>query len=149
MTQNNQQQPNEADALFASMRTINPVRDDLGEEVVPSEGADAEQDLDERMESSRKMSDIQVIDRRLNPDLKVHYLNVQTMGRVFPDSYTPLFRIQVKDLVKNHGFSVPEAITLVNTSLSMAIDGEHILDEIQISRQGAISSDEDKAKGGI
>jgi len=146
MTQNNQSQSSEADALFAGMRQFNPIREDVVEDEVPDEGGSGEQSLDERMESSRKMSDIQILDKRLNPDLKIDYLNVQTMGRVFPDSYNPLFNMQVKDLMRRKGMSMTEAATYVNTSLSMAIDGEHILDTIQISRSGAIVP-EDKDKG--
>jgi hypothetical protein len=148
MTQENQ--PSEADKLFQSMRTINPVRDDIGEDEAPEEGggsSDTEQSLEERLEGGRKPSDLQIADKRLNPDLGVKHLNVQQMSRVFPDVYNPLFRIQVKDLIKNSGMSVAEAITYVNTSLSIAIDGEGRLDEIAIMKQGSVNTDEDKGKG--
>lgn len=146
-----QEQPSEADKLFASMRTINPTRDDIGDEEVPSEGGDEEQSLEERLEGgARKPSDLQVADKRLFPDLGVKHLNVQEAARIFPDNYNPLFRIQVKDLIKNTGMSVAEAITYVNTSLSIGIDGEGRLDEIALMKNGnAGTGEEDKNRGGI
>ena len=150
MTQNNQQ-PSEADKLFESMRTINPVRDDIGGEEAPSEGgggSDEDQSLEERLESGRKPTDLQIADKRLFPDLAgVKHLNVQQMSRVFPDVYNPLFRIQVKDLIKNTGMSVAEAIAYVNTSLSIAIDGEGRLDLIAVAKNGNVQTEDEKNKG--
>ena len=147
MTQ--EQQPSETDRLFQSMQTINPVRDDVGDEEVPQEEVDGEQSLEERMEGSRKPTDFQVADKRLNPDLLHRHLNILEVSRTFPDVYNPLFRILVKDLVRNTGLSVAEAIAYVNTALSISIDGEGRLDIIAIARQGALASEEEKNKGAI
>lgn len=150
MTQNNQSQPNEADALFQSMREMNPIRDDIVDDEAPDEGGgggDEDETLEERMGNSRKMSDIQVAVQTLNPNLGLRHLNVLKYGRTFPDSYNPLFNMLVKDQMRRNGVSMTEAAVYANTALSISIDGEGRLDIIQLARQGAIGTDEDKGKG--
>lgn len=132
--------------LFSRMSEIAPLRDVGLEDEDLDEGEDEHGTLEERIEGSRKLTDVQVADRRLNPELGFRHLNVMQMSRVFPDIYNPMFRLIVKDLIKNSNLSVAEAIAYVNTSLSIAIDGEGRIDEITLLRHGAIA-EEEKSKG--
>lgn len=152
-----EEKPSESDRLFQDMSEIIPRRNiELPKEVVSGNkgdgGGDGEHDtLEERIEYSPKLTDMQVADRRLNPDLGYPHLNVIQMSRVFPDVYNSLFRIQVKHLIRHsliHSdkkLSVAEAIAKVNTALSIGIDGEGRIDEIKILGK-AVEQSENKDK---
>lgn len=137
----------EADRLFSQQTEIAPLRDVELEDEDLEEGEDEHGTLEERIEGSRKLTDFQVADKRLNPDLLFRHLNVIQMSRVFPDIYNPYFRIMLKDLVKTSGLSVAEAMAYVNTALSIAIDGEGRIDVIQIARGHIAQAEEEKNKG--
>ncbi len=158
MVEENPQIPKENPA-FEKMKQVVPPR----EIELPSEDGEGDGGghgtLEERMETSPKLSDMQTADRRLNPDLGYRHLNIMQMSRVFPDVYNPLFRIMVKDLIrrsraeKNEDgiakrMTVAEAIAYVNTALSMAIDGEARIDEINIMGR-AIAEDVEKTKNSM
>ncbi len=134
--------------LFEKMSEIVPQRDIESEDSGEDDGEDdGRGTLEERIESGRKLTDLQVADKRLNPDLGFRHLNVIQMSRVFPDNYTPLFRILVKDLLKNSYLSVAEAIAYVNTAVSIGIDGEGRIDEIMIAKGHIAQAEEEKTKG--
>jgi hypothetical protein len=131
--------------VWNQLKSIVPERDIAVSEDA-KDGGDEHGELESRMESSRKLTDLQVADKRLNPDLGDRYLNVLQMSRVFPDVYNAMFRILVKDLLKKHPeYTVAEAISLVSTALSIAIDGEGRIDEIHIMGK-AVEAETEKAK---
>jgi len=138
----------EVDRLFREMSEVNPPRKvELPDEDFSGDGAGEFGEAGERI----KLSDLQVADRRLNPDLsenkKMPYLNYLQMGRTFPDVYNPLFRILTKYVIKRTGKPVAEAMALVNTALSISIDGEGRIDEIALAKGLAeIKGEQEKAK---
>lgn len=139
----------EAGDLFRNMSEIAPLRnEELEDEDFEKDGDEDEHGtLEERIEGSRKLTDFQVADKRLNPELGFRHLNVLQMSRTFPDIYNPMFRILVKDLIKNSQMSVAEALAYVNTALSISIDGEGRIDVIQIARGHIVQTEEEKNKG--
>ncbi len=140
---------NTADDIFKGMSTIDPLReeeleeDDFGSD---GDGVDEHGTLEERIETGRKLTDFQTLDRRLNPDIGYDFLNLVSMGRVFPDNYNPMGRIFTKHLIKQ-GVSVPIAIAKVNTALSEAIDGEGRLDNIFAYTKGNRETSTEQNKG--
>lgn len=142
----------EADKLFSNQSEIEPIRDVDAEDSDDELGGDDEHGtLEERLDSGRKLTDLQVADKRLNPDLGYPHLNMIQMSRTFPDVYNSFFRILVKDLIRKSlasgsPISVAEAIARVNTALSISIDGEGRFDVIAVAR-GISHSDDDKNKG--
>lgn len=154
----------ESDRLFNEMATVEPRRNvelaDEGdaEDRIVDDGGDT---LDDRIKYSPKLTDMQVADKRLNPDLGFDHLNIIQMGRTFPDVYNPLFRILTKSLIrssltkeadngkgKNKKITVAEAIAKVNTALSISIDGEGRLDEIHILGS-SVRDNEEKSKNNL
>jgi hypothetical protein len=110
-------------------------------------GAASYGSLSQRMANSPKLSDAQTFDLRLFPQMKTQWLNILQVSRVFPDTYDDLFMIFVKDLLSEYkDMTVGEAIALVHTSLSIAIDGEGRIDELQLASGMGIQSDGDKNK---
>ncbi len=140
---------NDADQLFSKMSEIAPLRDeeledeDFGKD---GDGSDEHGTLEERIETGRKLTDFQTLDRRLNPDLGHDFLNLVSMGRVFPDNYNPMGRIFTKYLIKQ-GIAIPIAIARVNTALSIAIDGEGRLDDIFAYTKGSREATTEQNKG--
>jgi hypothetical protein len=137
----------EADDLFRQQSEIQPLRTEGIEDEDLKENGGEYETIEERIAGSHKLTDLQVADKRLNPDLGYKYLNVIQMSRVFPDIYNPLFRIMVKNLIKNSNLSVAEAIAYVNTAASIGIDGEGRIDEITIMKHSVVA-EEVKNKGG-
>ncbi len=139
--------------LFQQMATVVPPRNVETTEV-DSEG-EGQEPTEDRFAYSPKMTDMQVADKRLNPDLGVSYLNILEMSRTFPDVYNPLFRILVKSEVRKSlrekgkkKTSLAEIMAKVNTALSISIDGEGRIDVINIMGR-AMTNEEEKAKTGI
>jgi hypothetical protein len=136
---------NEVGNLWGTLKSVEPA---LPVEL-PDDGKDGDghETLDDRMDSFRKLSDLQVADRRLNPDLGVAHLNTLQMSRIFPDTYNPLFRILVKGLLRRFpDMAVDEAIAKVTTATSIAIDGEGRIDEITIMGKSAEAETEKTMK---
>jgi hypothetical protein len=131
--------------VWGQLKSIVPERDIE----VPEEGNGGNEhgELESRMDSYRKLTDLQVADKRLNPDLGIKHLNFLQMSRTFPDVYNPMFRILVKDILKNHPeYTVAEAIAYVSTALSISIDGEGRIDEIHIMGKAAEATAEQAKK---
>lgn len=144
------EESSESDKAFEQMSSIVPPREvDMPEETGGNGDGGGHDTLEERMESSPKLSDMQTADKRLFPDLAgklpIQWINKLMVSRVFPDIYNPLFRICVKELVRNTEMSVAEAIAYVNTAISIAIDGEGRIDEIRITGRAA-EAESDKSK---
>jgi hypothetical protein len=142
------------DAIFNNMSEIQPPRDveDEGDIFGGDEG-EAES-INERMKMGRKMSDFQIADMRLNPDLSNNgltpYLQMITMGRTFPDVYNDLLNIFVKDILRSTPLTATQAIASANTALSESIDGEARIDTIvMIKGAGESKTEEEKKKLGL
>ena len=84
---------------------------------------------------TRKETDTQTVTRLLNPDLGED-LNHITSSRVFPEIFRPLQRMLVKSMIfKNRGKtdgSIVPFIAKTNTAMTMALDGEHIIDMLTL-----------------
>ena len=124
-------QPEGSD-LFDQLASVTPEREISLEE---DSGGDGHRTLKERIEESPNLTDMQTADRRMFPDLGSPYLNYVQVSRIFPDVYNPMFRIMVKDIIKNTNsdVSVAEAIAKVNTACSIAIDGEGRIDVLGLA----------------
>ena len=136
------------DDLYNSMSSIVPRREvDLPEENGKSDGENGlGGTFTDRQDYAPKLSDMQVADKRLNPDLGHKHLNVLEMSRTFPDIYNPFFRMLVKDLIRNNpDMRVSEAMAYVNTALSISIDGEGRIDMIHIMGR-AVEAESEKNK---
>ncbi len=139
----------ESDDIFKNMSEIQPLRDDNGDDDNLEKESDEHGTLEERIEGSRKLTDFQTLTSVLNPNFEYSHLNVLTKGRIFPDIYNPMFRVQLKHLIKTTGKSVAECIALVNTALSIAIDGEGRIDNIVSYTKGAQNIVNEQNKSGI
>lgn len=170
MAEEQEHPKSEADALFKELKDRTgvqpalPVNVDLPEDNVGSSDTPQYSSLEERINSGKKKSDMEVVDARLFPDLGFKHLNVMQVSRVFPDSFNPLLRIMVKSLVRHNlcsveydkdgnvvkkpKMSVAEAIAFVNTSLTIGIDGEGRIDEIHVFGRSA-ETEESKAKNNL
>jgi hypothetical protein len=121
----------------------NPESENLFNQMAGDNGAGT---IEERIETSPKKSDMQIVTERLNPDLGIKHLNVMEMSRIFPDVYDPMFWLHVKGAMKHDGLRLDQSIAYVNTSLSIAIDGEGRMDVIQVAGKGMMETDETKEK---
>ncbi len=133
--------------LFSKMSAIEPLRDTELEDEDLEEDEDEHGTLEERIDSGRKLTDFQTLEKVLNPDFGYRHLNLVAMGRTFPDIYNPYFRILLKDLIKNSNLSVAEAIAYANTALSKSIDGEGIIDNIVAYTKGNKEATTEQNKG--
>lgn len=139
-----------SDSLYGRLAEVRPTRTDIE----PMQGIVFEDDgggsLSQRMRGSPKMSDTQVVDKRLFPPLKdaVEWLNHLMVGRVFPEQLIPLKRIIGKHLLKEYNdMSVAEATVLADVAVSIAIDGEGRMDIIHLfSKLSETTEEKDKAK---
>ena len=131
--------PSGEDQLYNELAAITPEKD-IALVDVPTSNVGGHKTMKEQIEESPNLSDMQTADRRLFPDMKRAHLNRMQVSRIFPDVYNPLFRINVKDAIKSDMLktleeqqTVAEIITDVNTSASIAIDGEGRIDELGLA----------------
>ena len=141
---------NEADIIFDEMA-----------EAVPEKGADLpDTDDDDEVEhqtleqgmASPNLSDMAIADKRLFPKTGYDHLDMLMVSRVWPDSYNPLQSILVKDLLRHDPkLRLAEAIVLVSTPQSIAIDGEGRLDTLTALGSSAATEQKNDMKnlGGI
>jgi hypothetical protein len=112
-----------------------PVIDDIGGKVSDDSGGSTNPYSGTGQFGTRKETDTQTVTRLLNPDLGKD-LNHITASRVFPDVFRAYQRMLVKSLIfKNRGKtegSIVPYIAMTNTALTMAIDGEHIIDMLAL-----------------
>ncbi len=134
--------------LFDKMASIEPAREVSLPEDGGGGGGDGHETLDERIDYSPKKSDVQVVVDKLSPDLKVNYLNVMQVARIFPDVYDALFWANVKSVMRHEKLSLIEAIDYVNTSLSIGIDGEYRIELVRIMGR-ASEVEETKSKNSM
>jgi hypothetical protein len=143
MAEDNETEVKSANQIWSQIKSIVPERE---VEIPESTGDDGHGEIESRIDSNRKPTDFQILDKRLNPDLGIKHLNWMQMGRTFPDVYIPLFKILVFDLIKNHPeLTVAEDIAIVNTALSISIDGEGRIDTIKTIRE-TVEATAEKAK---
>ncbi len=156
-SQNPNQEPSMADEQWKSFSELIPERDDVkipdddlddvmggGEPNVESSSGT----LSQRMKLSPKLTDAQTFDLRLFPSMKKEWLEILQVSRVFPDTYNHLFRIFVKDLMReDKKITLAQAIAYVHTALSIAIDGEGRIDELALSSGAMQKEDDSKGKG--
>jgi len=147
MTEENKEQSQQGDSLYGQLSEVRPARSD----VAVKEGAELLDDgggsLAQRMKSSPKMSDTQVVDKRLFPVLKetVDWLNNLMVARVFPETLNPLRNIIVKHLLQEYSDMVfAEAIAITEVALTVAIDGEGRMDIIHLFSKMKEDTEEEK-----
>ncbi len=150
--ENSLEQPQEKDDLFGQLSEIRPARSDVAvkEGDMRETGEDGGGSLTQRMRMSPKMSDTQLVDKRLFPVLKdnVEWLNNLMVARVFPETLNPLRNIITKHLLQEYPeMSMAESICLAEVALTVAIDGEGRMDIIHLfSKMSDPSDDEKKGK---
>lgn len=140
------------DDLYGQMAEIQPARSDVATKEGDIGGLvdDGFGSLSRQMRNSPKMSDTQVVDKRLFPVLKesVEWLNNLMIARVFPETLNPLRNIIVKHMLQEYeDMSFAEAVALAEVALTVAIDGEGRMDIIHLfSKMSESSEDEKKNK---
>jgi len=148
MTEENIEQSQAGDSLYGRLSEVRPARSDVA--VKDESLDDGGGSLAQRMKSSPKMSDTQVVDKRLFPILKetVDWLNNLMIARVFPETLNPLRNIIVKHLLQEYSEMVfAEAVAITEVALTVAIDGEGRMDIIHLfSKMKEDIEDEKKAK---
>ncbi len=142
---NGEEKEPQGETLFNKMSEAIPPRDDTALDEVTE---DEHGTIGERMEGSPKLTDVQVIDKRLFPDLGIPWLNNLQMARVFPEYYVYLKRIMVKHLVRTHGMFVAQAMAVAEVAVGIPIDGEGRIDAIAIMGRAA-EAEETKAKNEV
>lgn len=126
-------------------------------EVTPPRGGIAENDDDlednymgtmtQRMKASPKMSDTQVVDKRLFPILKEPWLSNLMVARVFPDTFNPLRNIIAKHLLQEYPeMSLAEAMVEAEIALTVPLDGMGRLDIIHMFSKLSEQAQEEKGK---
>lgn len=116
-------------SLFEGLKSIVPPRNT---ELPEADTGDGKGTLEERLESGRKPSDVQIVLKQLFPDLDFKWLNNLQMSRVMPEYYVPLKRILVKFLVRTKRMPVAEAISTVEVAVGIPFEGEGRIDAIQV-----------------
>jgi hypothetical protein len=146
MVENNDQF--NADKEWESLSDLVPQRDvELPDEEKIE--VDGHTTLRQRQIESPRLSDAQVFDNRMFPDMGVDWLNRVQSSEIFPDSYNHFFRIYVKGRMKeDRGMPLHQAIADVNTSCSIALGREGRFDWLAWCGSNA-QKDEDKEKGGL
>jgi hypothetical protein len=105
--------------------------------------------LSQRMKVSPKMTDTQVVDKRLFPILRkeVEWINNLMVGRIFPDTLNPLRNIIIKHLLQEYDdVSFAEAVCIAEVALTIALDGEGRLDIIHMYSKISETQQEEKGK---
>jgi hypothetical protein len=154
MVDENQEQPEEmtnADAQWNAFSELAPEREDI---VLPEESDDTvksvgHKTLSQQMRDSPRLTDAQVFDNRMFPDMGKPWLNRVMSSEIFPDSFNHFFRIFVKGLMKeDRGRPLHEAIADSHTVCSIALGREGRFD--QLAHDGTLSQKtEDEKNGGL
>lgn len=149
--QNENQQP--IDKEWEEISDIVAERDDVDlpeDDVEESSGGGGHTTLKQRQIESPRLSDMQVFDNRMFPDMGEgnEWLNRIQSSEVFPDSFNNLERIYVKGLLKDKkDMSFHKALADVNTSLSIALNRDGRIDFLSWSGsnlQKEADKDEDR-----
>lgn len=150
MAEENKEQPQAGDNLYGQLSEVRPARSEVAVKDSSLDLDDGGGSLAQRMRSSPKMSDTQVVDKRLFPVLKeaVDWLNNLMVARVFPETLNPLRNIIVKHLLQEYPDMVfAEAVAITEVALTVAIDGEGRMDIIHLfSKMKEDTEDKEKAK---
>lgn len=109
-------------------RVVESIKDDGDSVAIADENAGS---LGRRMKQSPKLTDFQVIDKRLFPILKegVEWLNNLMVARIFPETQIPLKIILGKHLLTEYPeMQLAEAICIAEVAVSVALDSEGRID---------------------
>lgn len=127
----------ETDQLFKQFSVIEPPRD----VVVPDEGNGkgevGHEDLEDRIEGSPRLSDVQSVLKQLFVDLGIPWLNNLQMARIPPEYYNYLKRIIVKRLIRRYKKEPAEAIAIAEVAVGVAIDGDGRIEAIAVMGRAA------------
>jgi hypothetical protein len=122
----------EAEAAFDEMADIAVERGGAVADNEETDGEGEHQTLEQSL-ASPQLTDFQVADRRLSPDTGYKHLNMLQVARIFPEQYTAMRAILIKDLLtKDQSLSVAEASAIVDTCLSIGLDGEGRIDILSL-----------------
>jgi len=152
MVEENEGKPKEnaGNSLFNQLSEVRPARTDVAVEDEVGDVGDVSGSLSQRMKLSPKMTDTQIVDKRLFPILKetLDWLNNLMVARVYPETLNPLRNIIIKHLLKEYfSMSFAEAVALAEVALTVALDGEGRLDMIHMfSKLSEASEEEGKGK---
>jgi hypothetical protein len=106
--------------------------------------------LKQRTELSPKMSDFQVVDRRLFPVLKegLEWLNNLMVGRVFPETVIPMKSIIEKHLLQEYPeMSLAEAMCIAEVAVGVPLDSEGRIDIARVFvKAGEIEEEKEDKK---
>lgn len=130
------------DELFNQFAEVKPIRTD-GDNI----GGQEPRTLAGSMRGSPKMSDFQVLDKRLFPHLNEGkpWLDHLMMSRVFPDTMNPLRNIIAKDLLQgDDDTSFTEAVVTAEVAVTVPLDGTGRLDGIHSYIHGTDREEEGK-----
>jgi hypothetical protein len=120
------------DSVYNQLSEITPPRGD-----VDDGNGELEENfagtLAQRMKASPKLSDTQVVDKRLFPALREPWLANLMVARVFPDTMNPLRNINIKHLLQEYDeVQMAEAISETEVAVTIPLDGEGRLDIIHM-----------------
>jgi hypothetical protein len=129
MVQKNQN----SDDLFNQLAEEQPIRD-------TEESVDASYDNDDRPleyyeRNTPNLTDLQFLIKTLSPDFKDEVFNCLLVGRLSPDTFRPLFRLLVNNEIRRHRgkqIDVIKTATKIYTILTIALDGKHVIDILEI-----------------
>lgn len=136
--------PNESEeqSTYNELSEISPER-----EIDDEEDVQTHQTLSERIAETRNPSDIEIALKELFADLGIDYLNVIQKARIFPDTFNHLFNILVKEVMRNdRTMTLGKATALVETALTIAIDGEGRIELLGVVGALKKANEEEKLK---
>lgn len=140
VTSDDSEQQDRYDNVYDSLSEVSVPRDDVG-----AHDMDFGESMSQRMKMSTKMSDTQVVDKRLFPELKEDWLSNLMVARIFPDTFNPLRNIIAKHLLQEYpDMSVAEAIAQAEVALTVPLDGEGRLDIIHLFSKLSENNEKEK-----
>lgn len=140
VTGDDSEQQDRYDNVYNNLSEVSAPRDDVG-----AHDIDISESMSQRMKMSTKMSDTQVVDKRLFPELKEDWLSNLMVARIFLDTFNPLRNIIAKHLLQEYpDMSVAEAIAQAEVALTVPLDGEGRLDIIHLFSKLSENNEKEK-----
>jgi hypothetical protein len=144
-----EQKPPEVKTLaqqeYDKLATIEPEREALilGED-------EEHKTLTESQTSTRKKSDMEVADNRLFPEFVVSWLKYLPVACITPETFVPLKKLLLKCVLEEYpDISFGEAITTVETAMSIGLDREGRIDELALAGASAAKEAVKEASKGL
>ncbi len=147
-TENSENKP----SLYAQLSEIKPPRSDVAIATSDDSSGLGENggSLKKRMDFAPRMSDFQVVDKRLFPILKetVEWLNNLMIARVLIEEVIPLKSIITKHLLGEYPeISFAEAYCIAEVAVSVPIDSEGRIDIVRVfAKAGEMEAEKEKSK---